>query len=110
MGEELGEIPQTETDKSFDLVDLRKGFQDGIYNEVTHDHAMNAKEQGAIISSAFMVWQERERGPKGRFVVNLSLKSTFWKKGSVKMDNLAEFAMNVQQGDHFLSMDVEKGY
>ena len=26
------------------------------------------------------------------------------------MEGLSEFAMNVQRGDHFLTMDVEKGY
>lgn len=56
MVEELVEIPQTEIDKTFAIADLEKGCQDGIYKEVTRSHAMQAKYQGVVISSAFLVW------------------------------------------------------
>lgn len=63
-----------------------------------------------MISSAFTVWQEGEEGRKGRFVVNLAKQSKHWRKGSVRMESLSEFATGIQKGDHFLSMDIEKGY
>lgn len=69
------------------------------------------RRKGSIISSAFVVWQEQEDGQqKGRFVVNLCKQSKHWKKGSVKMESLPEFAMSVQKGDHFISMDIKAGY
>lgn len=69
---ELGDVSQTAEDLEFGKEDLRKGLDSGIYAEVTKEHAYNAKKNGAIISSAFVVWQEKEGEKKGRFVVNLS--------------------------------------
>lgn len=106
----MGEIPQSEEDVVFGLQDLEDGYRAGIYQEVSASVANNAVAQGAIISSAFTVWQEKQEGLKGRFVVNLSKQSTFWPRGTVKMESLAEFAMSVQDRDHFLSMDIYKGY
>lgn len=62
------------------------------------------------MSSAFTVWQDTGEGVKGRFVVNLSKQSKKWKKGSVRMESVSEFATSIQKGDHLLSMDIEKGY
>ena len=68
------------------------------------------KAKGAIISSAFNVWQDGADWPKGRLVVNPAKQSKRWKKGSVKLEVLSEFAMNVQRSDFFMIMDIEKGY
>lgn len=43
-------------------------------------------------------------------MVNLSKQYTHWSRGSVRMEMISEFAMSVRRGDHFLSMDIEKGY
>ena len=110
QGVELGDIPQTDEDRQFALEDLRKGCEDGIYQEVSRKQAQAAMSQGAVISSAFVVWQEKEEERKGRLVVNLSLQSQHWTKDTVRMETLAEFAMQVQPGDHMLSMDVLKGF
>lgn len=109
-GLELGEIPQTEEDKAFAAVDLAEGCRSGIYKEVTQEHAARARQEGAVISSSFVVWQDGPEGRKGRFIVNLALQSKKWPKGTVKMDSIARFAMDLQQGDHLLSMDIAKGY
>lgn len=109
-GWDMGSIPQSEEDRAFASVDLEEGCRRGIYAEVSERHAMLAKEEGAVISSAFVVWQDGAEGRKGRFVVNLSRQSTHWPKGSVRMESIAEFAMTVQKNDKFLSMDIEKGY
>lgn len=73
-------------------------------------HAERACKAGSIISSAFTVWQESEEGRKGRFVMHLAKQSKYWSKCSVRMDSVAEFALSVQKGDQFFSMDIEKGY
>lgn len=64
---------------------------------------------GSIISSAFKVWQDTGDGEKGRFVVNLSKQSQHLAKGSVRMESLSQFGMEVQRGDHFVSMDFLQG-
>ena len=43
-------------------------------------------------------------------MVNLSVQSKHWKKGTVRMESLSEFATEIQEEDHFLSMDIQKGY
>lgn len=109
-GVELSDIPQSPEDKAFAAADLAEGCHNGIYQEITPEHAKKAMAKGAVISSAFVVWQEVEDGAKGRFVVNLSKQSKHWPKGSVRMDSISEFALELQHGDHFLSMDLYKGY
>lgn len=47
---------------------------------------------------------------EGRFIANLSVQSKYWKKGPVRLDSLPEFALEIRQGDHFLSFDMYKGY
>ena len=42
--------------------------------------------------------------------MNFSKQSKRWAKGSVRMESLAKCASDIQKGDNFLSMDVEKGY
>lgn len=110
QGLELGDIPQTFEDLEFGRKDITKGLSTGIYTEFSRNHAHRSMRAGAIISSAFVVWQEREGERKGRFVVNLSQQSTHWEKGTVRMENLQEFAMSVQEKDFMLSTDAEKGY
>lgn len=109
-GVELGDIPQTKEDLRFAKEDIKKGLASGIYQEVSQEHARRALEAGAVISSAFVVWQDKEGELSGRFVVNLSVQSEHWAKGSVRMETLAEFAMSVQPEDHMLSFDIEKGF
>ena len=109
QGVELGDIPQTGEDLEFGLEDLRKGLATGIYREVSRDHAQRALKAGAVISSAFVVWQGEGEERSGCFVVNLSRQSTHWQKGTVRMETLPEFAMSVQKGDYMLSIYVEKG-
>jgi Reverse transcriptase (RNA-dependent DNA polymerase) len=42
--------------------------------------------------------------------VNVSKKSKHWKKGSVKMETLPQYAMDLEKGDHMVSFDIESGY
>lgn len=110
LGVELGDIPQTKEDLEIGKEDIRKGLSTGIYQEVTAEHARRAFKAGAVISSAFVVWQEKDGERSGRFVVNLSVQSKHWSKGSVRMETLSEFAMSVQPEDHMISFDIEKGF
>lgn len=109
-GGELPYIPQTKEDRLFASADLSEGCRTGIYRQVSHGHAKMALSKGAINSSAFVVWQEGDEGRKGRFVSNFCKQSKRWEKGSFRMESLAEFASDIQKGDHSLSMDVQKGY
>ena len=66
-------------------------------------------EGGQMVSSALKIWQggaEKE----GRFVVNLARHSKHWSRGSVKMDTVTAFAMDLQKGDMMMSWDVKSGY
>ena len=106
----LGQTPQTEEDKAFAAVDLAERCRSGIYMEVTPEHAVRARQEGAGIFSSFVVWQDGPEGRKGQFILNLVLQSKKWPKGTVKMDSIAQFAMNLRKGDYLLSMDIAKGY
>lgn len=107
---EMPKIPQSDEDVRFALEDLATGCATGIYEKVSRYTADVARRAGAIISSSFVVWQEGSSDPRSRFVVNLSTQSRHWKKGTVRMESVAEFGMSLQQGDHMISMDIEKGY
>lgn len=63
-----------------------------------------------MVSSAFTVWQEGSGERKGRFVVNVSKQSKHWARGSVRMETIPHYAMDMEQGDHFLSFDIKSGY
>ena len=43
-------------------------------------------------------------------MINLSKQSLRWKHDRVRMEMLAEFAMKVRHGHHFLSLDIAMGY
>ena len=43
-------------------------------------------------------------------MVNLSVQSKNWAKGSVLMEKLSEFAMSAQPEDQIISFDIEKGF
>ena len=107
-GEELGDIPQTEEEKLFATEELREDCRSGIYKEVSPRHAARARAAEAVISSAFVVWQKSGPVQKPRLVVNLSKQSKRWKKGSLKMDSIAEFASSIQKDDHPLSFNIKK--
>lgn len=109
-GLELGDIPQSEEDVAFAAADLQEGCRTGIYWEVTPAHAALAKKKGYVISSSFVVWQDGSEGRKGRFIVNLSVQSKRWAKGSVKMESFPLLPMDLQQRDRMMSMDIVKGY
>ena len=101
-------VPQTVEDKLFAQDDLEEGLRTGIYSKVSREEVMAAVDKGSIISSAFVVWAEKDAERRGRLVINLNAQSKHWTKGSVRMETISEFAMNVQVDDHFLSMDIEK--
>lgn len=109
-GVELGDIPQGLEDRAFARKDLMDGCKNGIYEEVNRKEVEDALREGAVISSAFTVWQEKGAERKGRLVINFSRQSKHWPKGSMRMESMTEFAMQVEEGDYFVSMDVEKGY
>ena len=109
-GTVISTAPQTAEDSAFAKADLLKGCNEEIYLEITPEHAERALRIGSIISSAFTMWQEGIEGRKGLFVINLSTQSTHWRKGSIRMEGLAEFDCNLQHGDFLLSMDIKSGY
>lgn len=109
-GEAMGLIPQSPEDLAFAREDLRVGCQEGIYEEVSREEVEEIRSTGAMVSSSFVVWQEGAEGRKGRFVVNLSKQSKHWPKGSVRMETLPEYALELEHGDHMVSFDIKAGY
>jgi hypothetical protein len=62
----MNPISQTPEDFAFGSEDLRAGCQEGLYEEVTTGEAERIRGTGAMISSSFVVWQDRPEGRKGR--------------------------------------------
>jgi hypothetical protein len=57
-----------------------------------------------------VVWQDEQRGSKKWFVVNLSKKSKHWLKGSVRIETLPEYALELERGEKLVSFDIHAGY
>lgn len=107
-GMELGNIYQTTEFLGFEKGDIRKGLESGIYKKGSHNHARRALESAAVISSAFVVWQDRDEERVGRLVINSSVQSKFWSKASVRMETHPEFSMNVHPRDRTMSVDTKR--
>jgi hypothetical protein len=95
----MSPIPQTPEDLAFGREDLRAGCLEGIYEEITLEEAENVIRTGAMISSSFAVWLDGPEVRNGRFVVNLSKQSKHWPKGSVRMETLPEFSLDLEHGE-----------
>lgn len=108
----LPEVPQTEEDRVFAQGELEDGCRPGkgIYEEIAREEADRVVAEGKMVSSAFVVWQGDGEARKGRFVVNFARQSKHWPKGSVKMETLPSFGLEMQKGDTLMSWDVKSGY
>jgi hypothetical protein len=106
----MNPIRQTPEYLAFGREDLRAGCQEGLYEEVTTGEAERIRSTGAIISPSFVAWQDGPEGRKGRFVVNLSKQSKHWPKGSVRMETLPEYALELERGERMVSFDIQAGY
>jgi hypothetical protein len=93
----MSPISQTTEDLAFGREDLRAGFLERICEEITLEAAEGIRRTGAMISSSVVVWQDGSEGRKGRFVVNLSKQSKHWLKGSVWMETLPEFSLELER-------------
>lgn len=71
LGQRLGEMPQTEVDKTFAQADLASGLRNGIYEELSSRYAQRKRKEGLMVSSAFTVWAGEGEKRKGRFLINL---------------------------------------
>lgn len=69
---------------------------------------MGKEREVLMVSSAFIVWQGKE-DLKGRFVINFHLQSKHWPKGSIKMETIPSFALEMERGDCMLSFDIKYG-
>jgi hypothetical protein len=110
LGVVLPAIPQTEEELEFGREDLRAGCASGIYEKIGVEEVREAVSMGRMVSSAFVVWQGEATERKGRFVINFSRQSRHWPKGSVRMETLPGFALNLVKNDHLMSWDVKSGY
>ena len=108
-GEVLGELPQADEDLEYGMEDLAKGCAEGIYKELGASYVRDAVARGYMVSSFFVVWQDRSEGRKGRFLVNFAKQSQNWEKGSVRMETLPAYALELQAGDHMLIFDIKGG-
>ena len=109
-GEGLGELPQAAGDLPFGLEDLAKERAEGIYEELGASYFRDVVARGYMVSSSFVVLQDGSEGWKGRFVVNFAKQSQYWEKGSVRMETIPAYALELQAGDHMLSFDIKAGY
>lgn len=101
-------IPQTEEDKEFARMDISEGISGRIYEELSKDYVEERVKKGLMVSSAFVVWQGEEK--KGRFVINFHRQSKHWAKGSIKMETIPSFALEMERDDFMFSFDIKAGY
>jgi hypothetical protein len=106
-GKVINPFPQTPEDLAFGREDLRAGCQEGMYKKVTTGEAERIRSTGAMISSSVVVWQDGPEGRKWRFVVNLSKQSKHWPKGSVRMETLPEYTLELEYGEKMVSFDID---
>lgn len=108
----LSEVPQTEEDREFARMELEEGCRKGrgIYEEVGKEEVERIVGEGKLVSSAFVVWQGEGEHRKGRFVVNFARQSKHWSKGSVKMETLPGFGLELMRNDTLMSWDIKSGY
>lgn len=110
VGRVLPSIPQTEADRSFASADLAKGLQEGIYEGVSSGLIQEQLKQGKLVSSSFVVWQGEGQDRKGRFVINLHHQSKHWERGSIRMETLPSFSLELEKDDYLFSFDIMSGY
>lgn len=106
----MGPVPQSTEDVAFGVADLETGCKTGVVEEVDEEEVKDLIRRGYLVSSAFTIWQGEGEDRKGRFVVNFSRQSKFWKKGSVRMERMEEFAGELRQGEKLISFDIQAGY
>lgn len=71
---------------------------------------MSKVEKGKTFSSAFVVLQGYAEEKKGRIVVNLAKQSKHCPKGSINMETVPLFSLEVEKGEQLLSFDIKAGY
>lgn len=109
---EMPLIPQTPEDLKVGLEEIEKGLRDGsrFWEELSRAQVEELKKRGFSVASSFMHWQGVGEERKGRFVQNFSEITEWWDGPSVRMERPAEFAAQIECGDHFISFDVKAGY
>lgn len=107
----LPEIPQTPLDRDYEEQDLQRCLAEYIYEEVTNKNAYAQVKQGTMPSSAFTLLQPGSSGDmQVVFMINFSRQSKHWEKGSIKIERILLFAIELQQYDHLISFDIREDY
>ena len=81
-----------------------------MYEELSLGYVKAPVGEGKMVSLAFTVWQGEGLDRKGRFVVNFKRQSKHWPRGSVKMETITAFAVDLQRDDQLMSWDIQSGY
>ena len=110
VGRKLPSIPQTEKDFTFASHKILKGVEGRVFELASAEHAQRCLGEGKLISSAFVAWAGEGEDERGRFVLNFHAQSKHWPRGSVKMETIPTFAMEVEREDVLFSFDIESGY
>lgn len=92
----LGEIPKLVKDLKFGREDLKKGFRKRLYKKIGVEEEMEVLSSGKMVSSAFLVWQVHGVERKGRFVINFKRQRNYWTKGTVKVEKLPGFRLDLK--------------
>lgn len=106
----MKEIPQSMEDREYAQGDLERGVAEGVYERVGEEEVEDLVREGKMVSSAFVVWQGHGEERKGRFVVNFHRQSKHWARGSVKMETVQSFALDMEKNDVLMSWDFKSGY
>lgn len=64
---------------------------------------------GKTVLIAFAIWPGEDEERKGRFVIKFSRQSKHWPEGSLKMETLESFALDLQENNVMMSWDVKGG-
>jgi hypothetical protein len=101
----LPEIPVDKSHTTWLQQELTDCIRRKIYEPVSTKEAQHLHSQGYPISNAFIV-----ETTKNRLVINLKRQSKLFREWPVKMETIESFGLQLLEGDHLLSFDIEKGY
>lgn len=88
---------------------ILKGVKEWAFERVSGECAHLLLQEGMLISSAFVAWSGESEDEKGQFLLPFHAHIKHWPRGSVKMETIPTFAMDMKNEDTFLSFDIESG-
>lgn len=108
----LTDVPQEKRNLEFGRNALAEGHapDSRLWKDIGEQETMLQVAHDHRISSAFVNWStDEEKEAKGRFVQNFKRHSKQLNKRGARMESAAEFAVDMEERDQFISFDIKAG-